>query len=381
MVDYKNIFVFHPAGLGDAILDLSTLDQLFNASNYTGQIHYVGNIVAKPIIDLSGLPIGIKKHYIKYPFDIKSIIKLLSLRNKIDCLAILGGMNLKKVSYLKYLLNPRIMIGSLTDDPIECINKNLPKNNIYDHIEGPHEGSHRIQLNLMLFRKIGINAPLSIKGLDKNLVNKIPLVYDDIINTSEEYFTIHISNNKKFKTLPQDLWIGIIRILIEKYDIPIVIIGEKNEADYSSIILESIASNKIINLIGKTDLLQTIKIINDSNLLLSIDSGLGHIAGALDVPLISIFGPTKISQISPISNFGYSIHYPLECSNCYWSRNYYNCENNRECLSIISIDSINKAIDLIYNRKKPNYMNYKGTIVKKMITKDGLTSSMKNFMN
>ena len=85
MVDYKNIFVFHPAGLGDAILDLSTLDQLVNASNYTGKIHYVGNIIAKPIIDLSGLPIGIKKHYIKYPFDIKSIIKLLSLRNKIDC--------------------------------------------------------------------------------------------------------------------------------------------------------------------------------------------------------------------------------------------------------------------------------------------------------
>jgi len=374
----KNIFIFHPAGIGDAVLDLSTLNQLCNASNFNGNIHYIGNIIAKPIIELSGLSEDIKKHYIRYPLDFYSIIKLLYLRNKIDCLAILGGMNLKKVSYLKYLLKPKIMIGALTDDPLECITKISTKSKIYNHIEGPIEGAHRTQLNLLLLQKIGINTNLSIKGLDKTLVDEIPFFNKENINT-KGYFTIHMGNEEKFKTMPPELWIKVLKDIIKKYDNQVIILGGKNEKPFSLKILESIYSKKVLNFTGKTNLYQTIRLINSSKAMISIDSGLSHIASALEVPLVSIYGPTKISQISPINIRGYTISYPLECSNCYWSNRYYDCQYGRECLSSITPNSINKAIKMVINNSNVKKINNKGCIIQKMITNNDLKISLKNY--
>jgi len=378
---YKNLFVFHPAGIGDAVLDISSIYQIINATDHNQEIHYIGNYLAKPIIELSGLKEQIKEHYISFPLDIKSIIKLILLRNKIDCLIVLGGMNLKKVGYLKYLLKPKFMYGSLTDDPKECINKIVPKKKLYDFIEGPHEGMHRVQLNLLLFKKIGINASLNLKGFDKKLVEKIPISNNLNLVLPNQYITIHISNNIKYKTLPKEHWKRLIEDLIEKYNLPIIILGNEKEKAYCSEIIKSIPTNNIIDLLGKSDLYQTIKIISNSSIMVSIDSGLSHIAAALKIPLVSIYGPTKISQIAPLDTIGYTINYPLECSNCYWSEKYYNCEYSRKCLSEISTNAILKAVEMTLNPlMTEDKFSQNGSVVIKIRTPKDLNTSFRYFI-
>ena len=61
-------------------------------------------------------------------------------------------------------------------------------------------------------------------------------------------------------------------------------------------------SHKILNLIGKTQLVDAVDILKASKLVLCNDSGLMHVAASVDVPLVALYGPTSPEFTPPLSN-------------------------------------------------------------------------------
>ena len=51
----SEIVIFHPAGIGDYLMDLSNLYQLINSKSSTKQITYVCNEINKPLVEYSGI--------------------------------------------------------------------------------------------------------------------------------------------------------------------------------------------------------------------------------------------------------------------------------------------------------------------------------------
>ena len=85
--------------------------------------------------------------------------------------------------------------------------------------------------------------------------------------------------------------------LANEFDL--VIFGGKNEIDIAEDIekrLKDFGIQNYLNLAGKTSLEELVNHFNKLTVLVTGDSGPMHIAAAMNIPTITIFGPTKVSE-------------------------------------------------------------------------------------
>lgn len=72
----------------------------------------------------------------------------------------------------------------------------------------------------------------------------------------------------------------------------------------------------LVSLAGKTSLADAVALISRAAAVVSNDSGLLHVASALNRPVIAIYGPTDPDHAPPFSDLAASISLRLECSPC-----------------------------------------------------------------
>jgi heptosyltransferase I len=84
----------------------------------------------------------------------------------------------------------------------------------------------------------------------------------------------------------------------ERFGLSIVATGSQGEREYIEAIQAS-GNTRVINLAGKTTVRELIPLMKRASLVVSNDTGPGHIAAALDVPIVMIFGPTNPARVCP----------------------------------------------------------------------------------
>lgn len=173
---------------------------------------------------------------------------------------------------------------------------------------------------------------------------------------SKKTIGIHIGSSAtihmKKKRWPLHYWATLIDSLPQDYNV--VFVGcEEEEDDVSRLsdLLGVRGKDSLTSFVGKLDLEQTAGVIKGCALFISNDSGLMHMASAVNTPVIGIFGPTLPSKNRPWGRpeTNRVVRAELDCSPCYSKPEIlFKCPEQRCLLEVTPekvLDAANALID------------------------------------
>lgn len=118
------------------------------------------------------------------------------------------------------------------------------------------------------------------------------------------------SENNPEKRWPVDHWRALIAAMPgERF----VIFGTAGDAPLAAAIAAGHEAAQVENLAGETDLVEFASALRDCRMLVTNDTGGMHLANALGVPLIALFGPTNPIRTGPIFTTSARILQPPNC--------------------------------------------------------------------
>jgi heptosyltransferase-2 len=118
------------------------------------------------------------------------------------------------------------------------------------------------------------------------------------------------------------------------YPARVLLFGSPDEQDLGDEICRMAADPGVVNLAGRTTLEEAIALIGLCGLFITNDSGLMHVAAALDVPLVCIFGPTDPGRTAPWSQRYLLVRDEgVECCGCKMRK----CDQDHKCMDRITV--------------------------------------------
>ena len=210
-------------------------------------------------------------------------------------------------------------------------------------IKGPHFNGHIVDRYLDTVKYLGCDTdniifPLKNTAEEINYVNN--LLMDNKIDDNTPFIVFAVGTNWVNKCWSTKNF-AILSDLLSEHSIKTVLIGfGKNDEQKALEISHQNTSNNIVNLVGKTSLMQTAALIKKAKAVIGGDTGNLHLAAALNIPAIMLMGPTDPNRNGPYKQMHNVILAGHDCDGC-WKRT---CRKNIDCLSTITPNQVLKKI-------------------------------------
>lgn len=117
--------------------------------------------------------------------------------------------------------------------------------------------------------------------------------------------------------------------------------------------INHLTHNRCVDLAGKTHLNQAIELMSIASLVVTNDSGLMHIAAALNLPLVAIYGSTSPTFTPPLQENARIIALDLKCRPCFKR----DCPlQHHQCMQLLKPDQVLDIIKHINFRVKESVL-------------------------
>ncbi|WP_446008371.1 lipopolysaccharide heptosyltransferase II [Candidatus Electrothrix sp.] len=141
------------------------------------------------------------------------------------------------------------------------------------------------------------------------------------------------------KCWPVEKYAEVAGHLAEKTGGLIVIFGTEADQEAATEI-SAAAGELVLDLTGKTTLAQALACIARCSVFITNDSGLMHVAAALNTPLVAVFGSTDHIATGPYSEQATVVRQPVECSPCMKTH----CPKGHfQCMEGITVEEVEQA--------------------------------------
>lgn len=144
------------------------------------------------------------------------------------------------------------------------------------------------------------------------------------------------SEKRGIKEWPPEHWAAALRALAPRW--PVVLVGTRPSR-------VALSHERVVDLGGRTDLPDLAALCGRAGLCIGVDSGVLHLAAAMGVPVIGIFGPTDWRRTGPrgaaprrVVRLG-----AVSCAPCHRSRCLWQGPEERRCLTGLSPQAVVRA--------------------------------------
>src|SRR3984885_4985907 len=126
--------------------------------------------------------------------------------------------------------------------------------------------------------------------------------------------------------------------LMEESDAEIILFGTEKETAVSNAIIAGM-KQKPIDLTGKTAIAELPALLSRCQLFIGNDSGAMHVASAVGLPVVAIFGPPDPFGTAPVTTKCTIVQEKPYCSPCFLRR----CPTDHRCMTRVTAESVTTA--------------------------------------
>ncbi|MBI3259330.1 MAG: lipopolysaccharide heptosyltransferase II [Ignavibacteriae bacterium] len=316
------ILVITLSGIGDAIMFTPAL-QLLSEQFPNAEIDIL--TMFKGVADIFDRSEKINKVY-HWDFVKQGTVRTLSFlrklrRNKYDVSITVFPANRREYNILSFMIGARKRIGT---DYLHLNRSSLPF--LLTDRTKEDDSLHNVEENCHLVELIGVKIPKDIPPLHIDVLpeDEIPAqtwLMKNLPNSDKQRnIGIH-AGSATFKNQINKRWdwkkyADLSILLNREYNARILIFGGPEESELNEQIVS--ASNATATLVKVPSLMASIALMKRCDLFISNDSGLMHVASALQIPLVAIFGYTSHVHTHPWHVRHEVVRHDLPCSPCFY---------------------------------------------------------------
>ena len=141
------------------------------------------------------------------------------------------------------------------------------------------------------------------------------------------------------KCWPPDRFAQFASQFQSERDAEIILFGTPNELPVSDAIVRGMLC-KPINLTGRTAIRDLPALLSQCHLFVGNDSGAMHVAAAVGLPVVAVFGPTDPKGTAPVTPRHTIVQQKPYCSPCFLKR----CPTDHRCMTAITPAMIQMAV-------------------------------------
>ncbi len=321
-----NILIIRFSSLGDLV----TLEPTFRAIRYfyeDSKISFLTTGIGKGLYQDSNY----FDEYILHKSVFSSIQKLKN--NKYD---IVINLQCNKPShYINFFLKKDLVVNKSYSFKDKLLGLKVKSKTIREIIEATKSISlNRIDKYFDEVQEL-IKLPVRQKSLLENLTS------------DKKYIAISTGTSERWlsKKWGLDNYSNLIAKLIEN-DFEIILVGSSLELEDSEILLKKYPQIK--SFVNKTNLTELKNLLANVDIFIGNDSGPTHIAAAVGVNTITIFGSTDIKHCVKFMPYTGIHEYlkpneEIKCHPCYKTK----CPTNMECMQSIKVENILEKIRVL----------------------------------
>jgi heptosyltransferase I len=303
--ELKNILIMKPSALGDIVLALPSLASL-RKSFPNAKISWLVRPEFAPLLEnhpyLNEIILFDRKHLGKALSNTKAFGSLFSLvkqlrQEKFD--AIFDFQGLFRTAFMSWLsgCKKRYGIANAREFAHLFYTNKIEHNMDCIHLVDFYLKMVRAAADVETYGCASSQAEFLIPS-NKSDVDSVKKLLKKNNIEQNKYIVFIPGSAHETKCWPADRFAQLGDKISSQYNYPIIAVGsnsEKNKAEE----INTLAKKKIINLAGQTSLKELVELLRMAKLAVSNDTGPGHIASALGVPLVMMYSWSNPARIAP----------------------------------------------------------------------------------